>query len=81
MFTNQFKITCKNQIADILLAQQTVEENLRLIAKLAANVYVQSENRKLLTLANTAEQQREFLRLQCIPWYEFRSAQIDEENE
>lgn len=70
-YSELFKTSYENQIASILLAQATVEENLRQIAIMAANIYVQSQERSMLTLANAAETQREYLRLQCKPWYEF----------
>ena len=69
--TDKFKKIYQMEIADIIAAQTKVESELKYIAIQCAHLYAATGERDMLTLATTAEQQRDYLRLQCVPWFKF----------
>jgi len=69
--TDKFKKVHQMEIADIIAAQAKVESKLKYIAMQCAHLYAATGERGVLTLAAVAEQQRDYLRLQCVPWFEF----------
>lgn len=61
----------KGEIHEIVNAKIKVQDELKYIALQCAHLYAATGERDALTLASVAEQQRDFLLLQCTPWFKF----------